>query len=334
MFGKGKLPGLSDIDVNSEITPIKDESNESTSEVRVHREDGKYKKSIPIQLQGLSSQMLPPITKKKVAVYELIGADKFDPLTKEKVDVPPVLLPAGYTIFDPYERDPLKAHKYIKNVSRSERQIIDNVPVTVEVLDPISFNSTMKSVAMDRNYLLYVLLELHPLNESNKRRGTSDPAVFRRVDIDRRKYGSSYISMDLAFEAEKAVVDLRDVDTIMQYAHAAGIPTQNRTLDVATDNRGSIKHDLRIFARNNPQDFFKLNKRSDMGVKIAVLDAIELGLIDYQIDGKKWVFVTTGEVIGRVLPEENPQESLIKLLMKNDYKAQYEELQNQLNYWD
>jgi hypothetical protein len=303
----------------------------SASEVRRYREDGKRLKNIPIQLQGLSSQMLPPITKRKVARYEVIGTNQVDPLTGEYIIAPPCIIPGTFTIYDPFDQDVLKRHKLLKNVTRTELVLRDGKQVVEEYVEDITLENGWKDVAIEKNYLQYVLLELHPLNASNKWRSSSgQAAAFRRVDIDRRAWAETQAGMDLAFEAESVVVALRKPDEIIEYAHAAGIPTAGRNLD----GQDSVKYDLRKFARKHPRDFFKLNKSNESAIKIAVIDAIQIGLIDYEVDKRAWFFSTDGERIGSHLPGEEPTEALIKLFKKEDYRKHYEVLQSQLNYWD
>ena len=309
-----------------------EQKEEKQSEVRIHREDGKYKKSVPIQLQGLSSSMLPPITKRRAAHYEAIGKNQIDPLTGKPTDSVPLIIPSSYVIYDPFETDILKRHKTLKNVVRFENKVVDGRNVPQEVIEDIIFDSGFKTVAIERNYLMYVLLELHPLNESNKWRDHSQTAAFKRVDIDKRKWAETGAGLNLAYEAETSVMNLRKPEDIIAYAHSAGIATANRILD--SDYEGSVKYDLRVFARNNPKEFFKLNKSVDQAIKVAVLDAEELGLISYNPDNRSWTFSTDGVWIGAHLPGENPIEALIKLFKKQEYKKHYEVLQDQLNYWD
>lgn len=303
------------------------------SEVRVHREDGKYKKSVPIQLQGLTSMMLPPITKRRVAQYQVIGKDQIDPLTDKIIEpTPPLIIPASYVIYDPFEEDILKRHKTLKNVTRFENKIIGGVNVPHEVIEDIIFNDGFKIIPIERNYLEYVLLELHPLNASNRWRPRDTAPAFKRVDIEQRKWAQTGTGMNLAYEAETAVINLRKPDDIMALAHAAGIQTAGRILD--NDREGCVKYDLRVFARNDPKGFFKLNKGVEQAVRVSVLDAEELGLIEYNIDNRTWKFSTDGEHICVHLPGEDPIKSLIKMFQKPEYRDKYKVLQNQLNYWD
>lgn len=298
---------------------------------RLHREDGKLLKRIAINFQGLSDEMLPPITKRKFAHYEIIGKGEPDPLSGEMIETVPLILPGTFVIYDPFNKDVLARHKTLKNVIQFENQIINGMNVPKETIGPIIFNDGFLSVPIEKQYKLYVLLELHPLNASNRWRDKSQPAAFRRTDIDKRKWGESAIGMDLAYEAETSVVNMRNGDDIIAYAHAAGIPTAGRMTD---NGENSIKTDLRRFARSNPKDFFKLNKNNEAAVKISVLDATELGLIDYHVDKRAWDFSTDGERIGQHLPGEEPTQALVKLFLKQEYSDKYAKLQNQLNYWD
>jgi len=307
------------------------EMGDKTS-VRIKREDGVYKKRMPIECQGLSSSMLPPITKRKVAVYEVLGKDQIDPLTKEAVIAPPLIIPGRYVIYDPYQSDVLARHRLLKNVTRSEKVVRDGKEMVEEVVEDLIFIDGFKNVPIDRNYLEYVLLELHPLNESNKRRDRSQAPAFRRIDVgNRRNWADTIAGMDLAFEAETAVVNMRTREKIVQYATAIGIPTAGRMLE-SGDN--SVKIDLRRFARQNPREFFMLNKNESMAIKMAVMEADDIGTIEYEVDKRQWVFSTDGDLVCQHLPGEDPMEALVKMLQKADYREKYERIQEELNYWE
>lgn len=307
----------------------------NTPVVRINREDGKFKKQIPIQLQGLTAPMLPPITKNKIAHYKVIGDDRVDPITGEYAPVPPVFLPGGFIVHDRFERDLLKRDKYIKYVTRSESVVRNGVSTMEEVVSTIDLLNGEMLVNIEEKYLLYVLMELHPLNESNRYRDKSQPAAFRRVDIHRKNWlENTEAGMNLAFEAEKRVVELRDPNKILEYAHACGVHTANRPLD---SGPSSVKYDLRVFARNNPKEFFSLNKLNDFSIRINVMDAYNLGLIEYNQDRREWTFSTDGTVICRHTPTEDNFDYLVKCFaMTKDegYQKAYQVLIAQLNYWE
>lgn len=313
--------------------PVNNDGTEYTGSVlRVQNEDGSPKKRIPIQLQGLSTEMLPPITKRKVARYEVLGKNVTDPLTGEMVSpVPPLIIPGKFVIFDPFDSNVMARHKLLKNVTRSERVVRDGKDMVEEYVEDIIFDNGMKSVAIEKNFLEYVLLELHPLNESNRYRDKSQTPAFRRIDIDKRLWAESLAGLDLAYEAETAVVNMREPDKIIALAHAAGVQTAGRTLD---GGPGTVKYDLRIYARQNAKDFFKLSKSSSAAVRMSVIDAKELGLVYYDLDKKAWFFSTTDDIICYVLPSQDPDKALINCLGHKDYEPSYKLLQNQLNYWD
>lgn len=307
------------------------EEMEGTS-VRVHREDGVYKKRLPVEMQGLSSQMMPPITKRKIAVYEVLGKDQIDPLTKEPVKAPVLVLPGKFVIYDPFQNNVLQRHRLLKNVTRSEKVNRGGVEVVEEVVEDLEFFDGFKNVAIDRNYMEYVLLELHPLNESNRWRNKQQAAAFRRIDIGNRKdWTETVAGMDLSFQAEKTIVDMTKAEDIITYATAVGIPTAGRSL--ITGN-SSVKSDLRLFARQHPKEFFQLNKNESMAIKMAVLEADDLGLIEYTVDKKQWLFSTDGDLLYQVVAGEDPLEGAIKALKKSQWRGKYEKLQEQLNYWE
>lgn len=300
--------------------------------VRFYNEDNKFLKKRPAQLQGLSEMMLPPITKRRLATYEVVNKDLVDPLTKEVIDTPPLILPGKYIIYDPFQEDVLNRHVLLKNISRRETTVRGGREEVEEIVEDIVFPNGAKSVVIDKNYLQYALLELHPLNASNKYRDQSQAPAFRRTDMGLRKdWVETQAGMDLAFEAEQTVVNMKNGDDIIRYATAAGIPTAGRMLDAGDS---SVKRDLRLFARNDPRGFFKLNKTNNAAIKMAVMEAIDLGLVEYFVDRRRWLFSTDGADAGQHLPGQEPVEALIKLLQSEDYLEVYKKLQSQLNYWE
>jgi len=308
-----------------------EEPNSPTPTARTIRGDGKYIGRSQVELQGLSSQMLPPMMKNRYAEYETINRGQVDPLTDQLNEPTSLILPGKYTVYDPFEKEVMKRHKTIKNVTRHETVNRGGVNMSEEVVDDIVFDTVNLKVPIEKNYLMYVLLELHPLNESNPRRDKSQAPAFRRIDVNVRKWSGAQNNQDLAFDAESQVVNMKDVDTIIRWATAAGIHTAGRQMD---NGPGTVKHDLRIFARNNPKDFFALDPRNDSAVKIAVMDSIDLGIIEYTPDNRMWRFFGSGEMICQHLPQDEPTEYLIKSLRKKEYEAAYKELQQLLNYWD
>jgi hypothetical protein len=202
-----------------------------------------------------------------------------------------------------------------------------------DYIDDIILYDGFKDVAVERDYLLYCMMELHPLNESNKWRdkNSGTPPAFRRTDIDRRHWGGNLANMDLAFEAERSIIDLKDPDTVIQWATACGVPTAGRALE---GDRG-VKYDLRMYARSNPKDFFMLNKRNEMSYQLTVLDAIELGLIEYKMDKRAWFFATDGDKIATCAVNEDPTKALIKRFSGGgEYEKSYKKLTDYLNFWE
>lgn len=320
---------------------VREENSEEESEESavVRREDqfGKRKRDIGISFQGLSSKVLPPVQKKRVAVYEVMGVTDdegnpiIDPTTKLPVDPAPLILPGVYVFEDIFEQDPMKRHKYLRNVQGTEVVIENGKPITKERVDSIEFvmSNGQLHVNIESDYVTYTLLELHPLNATGKYRDRSMAPAFRRIDTVRR-WDKTILGMDLAYDAEKTIMEERDGDRIITMAHAAGIPTRGRALD----GNAGVKFDLRVFARQNPKEFFMLNKDNDMAVKIAVADSLHLGLIEYNADKRAWYFSTDGERAGWHTPGVEPEEALIKFYRSEDGQALYEKLQDQLNYFD
>lgn len=289
---------------------------------------------------GLSEIVLPPITRKTVAKYRTIGQDKINPSTGQIADPQDVLIPGTYMFYDRGAADLTKRNVLMKNLGRpqiAKNAITQRQEIDEDQIEFVEFVNGIKSVNVEANYRLYVFLELHPMNGSNRFRPTSVAPVFERVDLTmNRDISFAIAEQDLGFEAEKTVMEMTKKDDIIAYATSMGVPTteQNNPREIAL-----IKHDLRTTARKNPKLFFNLGKNFKAAVRFTVIDAISWGLLEYVPDKKSYYFPMSRESlkpVHTVSVSEDPMESLIGFLSqeKNPDAADiYEAVYNMVNYW-
>lgn len=279
---------------------------------------------------NLSEKVLPPLTRGRTAVYSWIEKRGLDPLTGEAPEPKDPWLPGTYMFYDKFETDPIRKNKLQRNLGRPQIGRDKNgEEVVQDTIEPIEFNAGMCRVVPDENFRKYVFMELHPLNGSNPFRPRGMTALFERVDIKSNKT-EAYRAAEsqLAFDAERSVVDIKDRDQIIGFAVSTGdIPTAGRLTE-------TIKTDLRLWARNNPRKFFSMNNNVEVPVRLNLIDAVGLGLIEYQPDKRRYVdpesdkeiFVTT---IGR-----DPLEDFVSAMVKPENREVYNYIMGLLNYWE
>jgi hypothetical protein len=296
--------------------------------IQVVEADGEYKKKKRINSSPLSDLMLPPYTKNQVAIYRIIGTEEINPATGLKVDPVDTLIPGKYTILDPFEPDPLKKDKVMANVSGTETYVENGQSKTRQTIDDPVFIRGWLQVPVKDKFGLYIFMERHPMNKSNKFRPNNAPAVFERVDVNQHSPAAQYATMDLSIDAGLAVRQLSK-DQVLSYAMTANPPinTAKRRID-------EVRGDLTKYAMNNPIPFFKMNKNAQAAVKINVFDALAFGLVDYRPEIRQYVLSETDEEIFTHSVQEEPQEALIKFLAKAENAEKYQAIVDRLNHWE
>lgn len=280
---------------------------------------------------SLSPEMLPPVTKTKVAIYQAIGLYQKDPLlegnkTGDTALPYPIVIPGSFVIYDPYQPDLMKRNIVLKNITRPGIEVVDGKRVTVEVVDDITFENGIKEVHQEREFNLYVLMELHPLNESNKRRDRSKPAAFKRIDIVRN-------SSDGKMGREELYIDAANEIREMEFEKVAAY-CANLRLPVHGLQPKEVRYALLMYARKDPVAFFSLNHSSKPMVRINLMDAVEMGFLIYDIDRRGYRFVHEDRPITVVSHHEDPIDRTVDFLRSEKGAESYQKIMDCLSYWD
>lgn len=298
---------------------------------KVVREDGSTPRRRRAVSLGLSDLILPPFTKGVIARYRLINRGRIDPSTKEEPVANDAFFPGTYVLFDKFEADPLRRQKLMKNLGRED--IVLNQETQKEerryTIDPIEFINGVLDVNIEKNYRLYVFMELHPMNKSNKFRDNSNTVEFERIDI-KMNVSQDYITAmaDLALDAEQAVIkEITSTELIIGYA-------VNFSIDVYDRKPGEIKHDLRVAVRKDPKKFFSMAKNMAPAIKLNIHDGLGKGIISYEPSKHRFEFTETGEIMHVVPVGEEPVKDFTSAILNDPEKMEvYEEMMNMLNYW-
>jgi hypothetical protein len=299
---------------------------EKESGLKVFGADGVMEKRKRLNTSGISDRMLPPYMKNHVAIYKICGTDEINPATNLPVLPVDTSIPGRYTLHDRYEKDPLKRDKVMQNITGTEPYTEDGERKIRELIEDIIFVRGWLQVPIQDKYPLYIFLELHPMNKTNKFRVSNAVMAFERVDINMHSAEAQAVSLDLSLDAGNAVRAMKK-DDVLAYAMTTLPPTPTVGRQLA-----DIKTDLIRYAMNNPVPFFKQNKDIKAAVKVTVADAIQFGLIEYQKAERKYVDSETGEEIFTHTIQEEPINALINF-MSRDEKA-YQRIVSLLNWWD
>jgi hypothetical protein len=291
-------------------------------------EEGKAERKKRPNSWGLSDLVLPPYTKKRVAIYKICDGDEgLNPATGLPVEPFDVLVTGRYTFYDKFEKDPMKKDKIIQNIIGTKRSVVDGKPILEEDIDDVLFTKGWLQVSVEEEYPLYVFLELHPHNKTNRFRPNNAPKVFERMDINIQSRASQGAALDLTLDAGNSVKKMSKEELfnyasqVVEINSSAGRPIHE------------IRTDLMRWAMSNPIPYFKLNKNERAGVQITVLDALAFGLIEYRASEKSYINLETDEKIATHTASEEPMDRLVKVLASDEGKEIYQNLQERMNYW-
>lgn len=276
---------------------------------------------------GISDLMMPPYTKKQIAIYRVVGHDTINPATNEPALPVDVSIPGRYTLFDRFESDPLKKNKIIANITGSERYNEDGKEKVRDVIEDVLLANGYLAVAVEQQFQLYVFMELHPNNKNNKWRPRNNtPVIFERVDIQHKSDAAKAAETDLGVDAALIIREMTKED-LYRYAAPAGITTGNNRFI------SEIRADLTRWAMKDPIAFFKLKKDNKSAIRIMLLDAINLGLLEYRSDKKSYYLSTTEDIFHTHTVGEESMESMIKAMLKEENAGRLKVLTDQINFW-
>lgn len=283
---------------------------------------------------NLSPRMLPPLTRRKNAIYELINMRREDPRITEgprMVEIPPFQLSPIYEIYDRFEEDMARATKvmvYSNKINVTEYyNMVDSLKntSTTPSLDMPEFINGQVMIDVESEYTKYVWWELHPLNGSNKFRDKTKPALFKRVDIE---FSSPYLQlmkMDMKLDAEKYVIGL-DSDKLQQLGAAFGMSTTTMSMQ-------DLRLDLRLKAQRQPEEILFKSPENHATQMRNVISGMSLGILDYRPETQEYFF-EDNQVFFQVPLEQPPLESLAKFLASEKGIKERATLEEKLAFWN
>lgn len=299
------------------------------------------KRKFPVSL-GITEKCLPPMTRRKMAVYELLDMTRKDlriigaednvgtpvavPQTKEP---PPFEFAPTYQFEDRGEEDlglKRKTMVYTNDIiTYNKAKTLSPKDITELQLDIPTFINGQLVVDCWGNFIKYVWLELHPQNQTNKWRDKTRKPEFKRVDIE---YVSPYVSLmhlDLAADTEDMIRKMQK-DEIINLAAAFGMSPSLSLSD--------MKLELRQKARLTPEDVLFKAPSKTMSHLLDVMSAIKMGVVDYNPDKQEYFFPQDDDPFYIVpLDTSNPLEAVAQFLTTSEGSGARTQLTELLEYW-
>lgn len=291
----------------------------------------------------LSDAMLPPITKKRTAIYQLLGLDeggsrdrRIDVALSDRgnrVDTSDYEMHPHYSIFDKYEADFGRQQKIVSFYDGVQR-ITYKDPITGELRPEVrqkvgtpKFVRGQAVVDIMRNYHQYLWWELHPGNATNKFRDKSKPALFERIDMKHYNPHTEMVRRELRLDAMNYVKKLSAQDA-EALATALEIPTFR-------EQPSTIKTALYTIAETDPQKVLWRSPNELVSITIEIMRAVDLGILDFDAINKSYFFAQNSTEPIYVVPMgENPQEALAHFLIENeDGRVIKEKMLEYIYYW-
>lgn len=288
---------------------------------------------------GLSVKYLPPLTRKRTAIYQQVNEGKRIDIRLEGrdrfVDPPPLQLHPHYSFNDGDETNFSLSEKTLTYYEGGSELITIEDPVTkrtrqesVKKIGFPEFIGGQKTVSIFGEYSRYVWWELHPRNGTNKWRDKSKSPLFERVDIQYATPHLDNIKLDLQREAESYVLALKP-DELINLGSAMTNPTINTMV-----NPQELRLVLRTRARLNPEEILFTSTRNSGSTKVACIHALELGILTYVPEYNAYYYRDEKESVFKVPIDNNPFDSLCQWLMdKAEGQDLFQSIREDLSFW-
>lgn len=276
----------------------------------------------------LSEKVLPK-RHKKVVQYRLVNLDSIDP--RSKLPVMPVTETffGEYTFNDIGEPDVYKRSKVIKNVVSKERQKDQyGKDFFTDKIEQVAFENGYITVNTDTQPDLYVWLELHPNNGSNKRRPSTEPIRFIRTDANEKS--SVEKTADILLVAEAITIANRlSYDQVKQYCASLAL-SGSAMITFEGRQSGDVRHDIMEFAKNNPRKFLDCNPDIKVRIRLNVTDAKTLIKIEHDEENRSFKFIGEKKAFFTYNLGEHGDDALVEYLSGEKGEKDLDKLQKAL----
>lgn len=327
-----------DQDKNKEVggppltPPVKDTS---PPPVKTEFKKRQFKRDMP-DTSGLtlSRELMPPITRRRMAIYELLSAEiKFDGRVvsgPSRIEPAPYEMHPIYEIYDPFEQVLSKRRKrmvYSNDIAVHEYYNTNAAAVDVTTNTRIQMPEFIHGqIAIDavKEYMKFCWLELHPQNINNKHRDKSKVAKFKRIDIEFNTPHVQLMKRDLAIDAERHIIGLT-TEQLINLSAAFGIPSTTKPSD--------MRLEMRKKAAENPKEVLFKSPDNRATSMMNIMSALDLGILDFDPDTQNYYLNDEKNPIWTCLVDQSPLEDFAKFLITPEGKDAKDEIESLLSFW-
>jgi hypothetical protein len=317
---------------NREV-PVKDKRNK-TEQIK------DYRKKLVASL-GLSELLIPPITRRRTAIYQLVnmkGKRDHRLMGPDEIpEPPPFEMVPTYLVDDPGENDLSRSQKPITYWEGTESKSMED-PLTKELRTVIvpkpgtpAFINGQKVINIMKQFNHYVWFENHPRNASNKRRDRGLTPLFERVDTKYESPHTLTINMNFMRDAEDFIVGLK-ANELVNIAAAMKNPTIPSGLPPET-----LRYELRARARKSreaAEEILFTRPDAKASIKLAVIHALDYGIISFLAEFGGYYFDDEKSEMFRVPVDSDPFDAVVNFLAEDDEgKECYKEIKKRLDFW-
>jgi len=331
---------MDDFLTDDQPSPSEDKSLDKTAppkepSVKASFKKREFKRETP-DTTGLtiSSKLLPPITRRRMAIYQLLSADiKFDHRVVEgpnRIEPAPQEFHPIYELYDPFE--PVLSKRRKRMVYSNDIAVHEYYNTNAATIDT-STNTRVQmpqfvhgQIALDamKNFLQYCWLELHPQNINNKYRDKEKTPKFKRIDIEFASPHIQLMKRDLAIDAERHVIGL-NTEQLINLAAAFGIPSTTKPSD--------MRLEMRRKAAENPKEVLFKSPDNLATSMMNVMNALDLGILDFDPDTQNYYLSDDKNPVWTCLVGMSPLEDFAKFLITDGGQDVKEEIENLLSFW-
>jgi len=283
---------------------------------------------------SLSPKLLPPITRRRMAIYQLLSADvKFDHRVVEgpnRIEPAPFEMHPIYELFDPFEPVLAKRRKrmiYSNDIATHEYYNTNATTIDVNTNTRIEMPQFVHGqIAIDalKEYIKFCWLELHPQNVNNKFRDKTKAAKFKRIDIEFHSPHVQLMQRDLSRDAETHVIGLK-ADQLINLAAAFGIPSTTAITD--------MRLQMRKEAYDHPREVLFKSPDNKATTMMNIMKALDLGIIDFDPDTQQFYLGDDKNPVHLVLIDKTPLEDFARFLISDEGQDVKQEVENLLSFW-
>jgi hypothetical protein len=264
-----------------------------------------------VTLSKRLTDTVKPLEEGETRVFKLIGAGKFDPVSK-RAFFPTHTTCGVFNIYDKFEKDKARAKKVIKNIVGTETVLNEQGQyVQKEIIEDIDFNRQSVTIVRHTEHQKLICLSLCNENASNPFRDKKVKPLFEEV---------------------KDKEELQRLSEELDYDHLAGTIVREAiagkgnefkqlaiSLGVYSDMKSSVQiiHDLKLKAKTHPKEVLRAGADWKVKMNIYATDAIDAGIIILFPDTREWRYIEADILVCDVKPGEVEFDRLIEYLVSN-----------------